>query len=363
MTDNAHRISVVIPTYNGSAFIEEALQSVFAQTRPAHEIIVVDDHSSDGTAEIVDAIARTAPVPLRVIGMKRNSGGPAHPINVGVRESTGAFIAVCDQDDVLLPRKLEAQGRVLDSNPDISLVFSLAGHIGEPERVCFPSFLDRIRVHRLLDSGFRRLDVRASFALFLRFGNIAVGYPGYLFRRAHWERKGGVDEGLKIGSDYELASWLCLQGDVAFIDEVHYLRRVHENNLSLNDVYSAPMDGLRIKARHLAREPWVLRQDKTLANDLKDEYYGYGYWARERGDYRTSAKFHGLSLKVWKWDPRTFWALGVLLPHMICRMALRLESRASTTTPEKCKLNVGERTLVRNCPSSVGQDQKGRAIQ
>src|SRR5262249_31104546 len=76
-------VSVIIPTYNGSAFLLDCLSSVFRQTQPPDEIIVVDDCSKDGTASMVAALARDSPVPLRVIPLVRNSGGPSRPLNVG----------------------------------------------------------------------------------------------------------------------------------------------------------------------------------------------------------------------------------------------------------------------------------------
>src|SRR5947209_5899283 len=100
-------LSVVIPTYNGAAFIEDALASVFGQTRQPEEIIVVDDASQDATASIVQCMAERAPLPVKFIRLGRNSGGPAHPINVGIAAASSEFIAVLDQDDVYDPSYIE----------------------------------------------------------------------------------------------------------------------------------------------------------------------------------------------------------------------------------------------------------------
>jgi glycosyltransferase involved in cell wall biosynthesis len=67
-------ISVVVPTYNGAAFIAEALASVFAQTLPPREIIVADDCSTDDTPTIVKHIASDSPLPIRLIRLEDNSG-------------------------------------------------------------------------------------------------------------------------------------------------------------------------------------------------------------------------------------------------------------------------------------------------
>ena len=120
-------VSVIIPAYNGSAYIEEALASVFAQTLRPAEVIVVDDCSKDGTAALVERIAQSAPAAVRLIRQAKNSGGPALPINVGVAAASGEFVTVLDQDDAFLPNRIEATLRVFAHCPDLSVAFSCCG--------------------------------------------------------------------------------------------------------------------------------------------------------------------------------------------------------------------------------------------
>ena len=98
-------ISVVIPTYNSGPYIDDALASIWKQTLLPDEIIVVDDRSSDGTPERVEALAKRSPVPLRVIRRETNSGFPGRPMNDGVAAANGELIAILDHDDVWLPTK------------------------------------------------------------------------------------------------------------------------------------------------------------------------------------------------------------------------------------------------------------------
>lgn len=86
-------ISVVIPAYNGSAFIERALESIFRQSHAPTEILVVDDGSTDNTPEIV---ARFKP---KVRYLHKGNGGVASARNEGIRQTSGEFIAFLDQDD------------------------------------------------------------------------------------------------------------------------------------------------------------------------------------------------------------------------------------------------------------------------
>ena len=110
------RISVVIPTYNAAATVAEAVRSVLAQTRPADEVIVVDDGSTDETAS---ALAAFGP-PVRVI--RQANGGVSSARNRGVGEATGVVIAFLDADDFWHPRKLERQVPVLLADPALGLL-------------------------------------------------------------------------------------------------------------------------------------------------------------------------------------------------------------------------------------------------
>src|ERR1700683_5215746 len=103
MGDCNPQISVVIPTYNGSAFLKAAVDSVVSQTRAAKEIIIVDDFSKDGTYELAKLIGGKCGIPTRVIRLAQNSGGPAVPLAIGFEQANGDYISVLDQDDLFFP--------------------------------------------------------------------------------------------------------------------------------------------------------------------------------------------------------------------------------------------------------------------
>lgn len=96
-------VSVVIPCYNGAGFLGEALASVLAQTHPVLEVILVDDGSTDDSAEIAAAFGS----PVRVL--RQPNRGESVARNRGVRESRGEWIAFLDADDAWLPERLAAQ--------------------------------------------------------------------------------------------------------------------------------------------------------------------------------------------------------------------------------------------------------------
>jgi glycosyltransferase involved in cell wall biosynthesis len=118
-------ISVVIPTYQRRAHLLAAVASVQRQTVPASEIIVVDDGSSDGTAE---ALHNVGDPRLRLIRHDHNRGVSAAR-NMGLDAARGEFIAWLDSDDVARPRRLERQVRALQRRPEVAMASCCAGKI------------------------------------------------------------------------------------------------------------------------------------------------------------------------------------------------------------------------------------------
>jgi glycosyltransferase involved in cell wall biosynthesis len=108
-------VSVVIPAFNRCELLERALVSVFAQSTPADEVVVVDDGSTDETRQMVAASFPTA----RCIGQPNRGVSAAR--NRGIRESVGSWIALLDSDDEWLAEKLERQLAALASNPTYDL--------------------------------------------------------------------------------------------------------------------------------------------------------------------------------------------------------------------------------------------------
>lgn len=111
-------VSVVIPGYNGAAFIGETLESLGRQTLTDWEAIVVDDCSSDATRDLVRGWADPR---VRLIENPVN-GGPVRTRNRGVAEARGRYIAGLDQDDVCLPDRLAMQVAYLEAHADVVLV-------------------------------------------------------------------------------------------------------------------------------------------------------------------------------------------------------------------------------------------------
>jgi len=248
------RVSVIIPTYNGSAFIGEALESVWQQTRLPREIIVVDDASTDGTPDLVRQLATQALVPLRVIGLKENSGGPARPMNVGLAAASGVFGAILDQDDLLAPDKLASHVRVLAAEPDIDVVFSWWASLDAPAYpMLSPKRVQQLKRVSQACPGYYRCSGWRCLRLLLEWEMFMGGFPGLTFRRRLWESKGGFDESLNIAADYDFACWASSQGDVAFVPAIGFWHRYHAQN-ACRSSRAVQLEATRVRTRYAARE-------------------------------------------------------------------------------------------------------------
>lgn len=111
-------VSVVIPCYNGAAFLRETLDSVLAQTHPVLEVIVVDDGSTDDSA----AIAESYGPPVRVI--RQANAGESSARNRGIDEAKGSLVAFVDADDLWEPEKLAIQANRFHRQPDLVCVYT-----------------------------------------------------------------------------------------------------------------------------------------------------------------------------------------------------------------------------------------------
>ncbi len=119
-------ISVVIPVHNCDRYLAEAIQSVLDQTYPVHEIIVVDDGSTDRSATIAQQFSQ-----VKVVTQTHQGAAAAR--NLGIRVATGKFIAFLDSDDVWLPEKLDRQMQAFMTDPTLDLVFTYVQQFMSPE--------------------------------------------------------------------------------------------------------------------------------------------------------------------------------------------------------------------------------------
>jgi hypothetical protein len=180
-------VSVIVPCYNQSNYLPEAVASVLAQTFTDWELIIVNDGSPDDTSEVARKLIKENPG-RRIRLVEKKNGGLAHARNTGIRAADGAYILPLDADDKIGPAMLEKTVAVLDENPSIAIAYTDAAHFGS--------------VNKTVPAG--------EFDLQKLCVNNQLNYCS-LYRREAWERGRGLQAG---------ALWLRRLG---FLD---HLRRV-----------------------------------------------------------------------------------------------------------------------------------------
>jgi hypothetical protein len=209
------RFSVVIRVYQAAATVGDAVASALAQTRPAHEVIVVDDGSTD------DLAGALAPFRDRITLIRKANGGPASALNAGLASATGEFLAVLDADDVYRPRRLEALGDLAAARPDLDLVNT------ETELILNSRPVGRFHAATpFVASGQRTAILQSCF----------VGCSPAV-RISRLRAVGGFDETMRIGEDWDCWIRLILNGARAgFVDEPHLEYRLRPHSLTAQRV-------------------------------------------------------------------------------------------------------------------------------
>ena len=181
-------MSVVIPAYNAAACIGQTICSVLAQTTPPDEIVVVDDGSSDGTAEV----ARACGDQVRVVAQHNQGVGTAR--NTGVSAARGDFIAFVDADDLWHPDKLRAQLAAIERDPDLGVVYGEFQVWDPATPAAFPTeVIDEAAIVPRLSGWIYHHLLLTNWVM----------TSTSLTRRWVFERTGPFDTGLRLGEDWD----------------------------------------------------------------------------------------------------------------------------------------------------------------
>ena len=191
MSDRAPTITVLMTVFNGGRFLDASIRSIALQTFQDWEFLIVDDASTDGSAEVVESWAGKD----RRIRAIRNGGnkGQTPCLNQGLRESRGTWIARQDADDLSHPLRLTRQFERVTVEPGLALVGTCGRIIDGADRLC-----------GLLDVPLTGESIRWSAPLLNPFLHTSV-----MFRRdVVADKFGGYDESFRISQDYDL--WMRL---------------------------------------------------------------------------------------------------------------------------------------------------------
>lgn len=204
-------VSVIIPTYNRRAMVQEAIASVWAQSYKAFELIVVDDGSNDGTAGELVKYGSS----LRLVSRERS--GVAAARNYGVSIAQGRYLAFLDSDDLWAPKKLEVQAAFMEQHPETQICQTAEIWIRNGTRVN-----PKTKHQKPSGDVFRR-----SLELCL------VSPSAIMIRKELFKSVGGFDENFPVCEDYDLWLRIALDHAIPLISMALVIKRGgHTDQLS-----------------------------------------------------------------------------------------------------------------------------------
>jgi len=267
------RVSAIITTYNRRAFVQEAVDSVLAQSYDDWELIVVDDGSTDGTGEALERYGE------KLWYVFQENRGASSARNRGLELARGEFVAFLDSDDLWLPRKLQVQVACMDGHPDC--------------RICYT---DEIWIRRGRRVNPKKGHAKYSGEIYTHCLPLCIISPSSaLMRRGLFKEVGVFDPTLPVCEDYDLWLRVAASFPVFFIPQRLIVKRGgHPDQLSQR---SWGNDRYRVTALVKMLESGALtpQQRELTIEELRRKcrvlVTGYG----KRGKEAEAAKYQGIA--------------------------------------------------------------------
>lgn len=288
------KVSVVIPTYNRSKYICEAIESALAQTFQDFEVIVVDDGSNDDTRQRIE---RYLP---EIKYIYQENAGVSAARNTGIAASEGEYVAFLDSDDLWIRDKLKLQVEFMDSRPQFGMVFTDCCMF-RGEQIVWPSYFRERQ--GLVASGdiFDNL-IRESFII----------TSTVLVRRELLHETGMFDESFFVAEDYDMWLRIARRCPIGAMDICQVKYRLHDASLTstADTIYFDMM--IRMLKKH---ERYLYRNDtkRYVRRRLAEFHFDRGYMKLDQGNNRSAAADLLHSLRYGNLGTRTLFLLLLTL--------------------------------------------------
>ena len=245
-------ISIIIPVYNGSDYLGEAIESALAQTYSNIEIIVVNDGSNDDGK--TDDVANSYGDKIRYF--RKENGGVSSALNFGISHMRGEYFSWLSHDDKYANRKLETQINLLKNYPNQCVV-----------SLCESCFIDK-NSKAMKSKAKKRFDseyIESTHALTEMFDHGTYNGCAFLIPKKCFDECGVFDERLRFAQDTLMWAKMFLNGyKIVYTSEAGILSRIHDNQQTQ-------------KSRHLLKKDSMLMAEYIVpvleANDYKDALY------------------------------------------------------------------------------------------
>ena len=203
------KVDIIIPAYNAARYLPAAIESVITQTFEDWRIVLVDDGSTDNTAEVVTPyIDRLGPKLLYV--KQANAGLPAAR-NAAIRNSSSEFLALLDADDVWLPCRLEESLKAFENRPQVGMAYGFNSRI-DTQGTVIDTFANRQKY------------AEGRIAPYIYMRRVNLPCPTITFRRKCVDEVGPFDETMRATEDRDMWLRIALRYEVALVPKLlaHY---------------------------------------------------------------------------------------------------------------------------------------------
>lgn len=270
-------VDVIMPTHNHLAYLPDAIRSVLRQSHSDLTLYVVDDGSTDGTAEYVRSLQDS-----RIRYVSKQNGGPNSARNVGIRSSSAPYVAFLDADDVWYPLKLEKQISIMQADHSVGLVYGHHDWIDETGAL----------------AGQLVISKRGDILEDLLEGNCIAGSCSLaMIRRDTLGKVGLFNENFRYGEDWEMWIRLATRYRIDYVPEV--IGAIRRSASRTSDNYRLMADRLVAMLPHLLQGlDLTPAQKRHLSGTC---HLDAAVFLVHAGDRSRSRKHYVRALKAWPW--------------------------------------------------------------
>jgi glycosyltransferase involved in cell wall biosynthesis len=220
--ENAPGISVIMPAYNSTKYIGEAIQSILNQTYTKWELIVVDDGSTDDTVQVVQ---KYIDQDSRIRLYKNEHGGPSQARNTAIEHAQYDWLALLDADDIALPQRFAKQIAAATADPEVAVWGSFVSHINAKGKI--------LSIHKVGPTSI------LEFQEQLKKGYVPqVINPSVLMKKEMINKVGDYDKDFPAAQDLELFDRIAQHGPIVAVSEVLTYYRVHGDAISMSKFFT-----------------------------------------------------------------------------------------------------------------------------